>query len=169
MSASQSTPQKPAKVMSSRLLTMKFMQRAAASSPASSAPSTPEVPSAKRQKTNGSSPAGFDADSLVDHRAIQAALAEEERIREAAIERQAAQAGDTRWVLSFENGRHHSAPPENALRVVQTGFSGIDNTGSRSLVQHDEDNGPEPPAATAGRRSFGKFNRTIEVCIMVIS
>lgn len=147
--------------MSSRLLTMKFMQRAAASSPVSSAPSTPDQPSAKRRRTSEDfSPSAADISALADQKAVAAALAEEERIREAAIERQAAQAGDTRWVLSFEDTKQQSAVPKNTLRVVKTGYAGIDNT--KPIVTASIHT--EPIAAGAGgRRSFGKFNRTIEV------
>ena len=144
---------------------MKFMQRAAASSPVSSAPSTPDQPSAKRRRLSAE-PSPADINELMDQKAIASALAEEERIREAAIERQAAQAGDTRWVLSFEDTKNQSATPKNALRVVQTGFAGIDN--AKPIVAASFES--EPTAASiGGRRSFGKFNRTIEVCPMTLT
>ncbi|KAI9868881.1 MAG: hypothetical protein M1830_005498, partial [Pleopsidium flavum] len=103
---------KAGKSMSSRLLTMKFMQRAAASSPSS--PQTPEQSSPKRQKLfNDSSPATPSADL----QAIQAALAVEEAKRSEALERQAAEAGESKWVLSFQ--------PENASLVDGASENGL--------------------------------------------
>lgn len=148
------------KAMSSRLLTMKFMQRAAASP---TSPSSPEQPPAKRQKQSGQSEAEFAIDSLADKHAVQAAIAEEERIREAAIERAAEQAGDTRWHLSFENQDYNlSASSQKSLQIIHAGYAVID-----SLDLHDAAVGPDSASTNSpistGRRSFGKFNRTIEV------
>src|SRR5208282_5563000 len=95
-----STPVKVPKTMSSKLLTMKFMQRAAASSPISTP--TPDQPSPKNTRNGSSPPANQDIELLADQRAIQAALAAEEAKRQIALERQAADAGDTRWVLNFK-------------------------------------------------------------------
>jgi hypothetical protein len=146
--------------MSSRLLTMKFMQRAAAV-PSPSAPN-PDQHSPKRQKTGGSSPSGFDVELLADNRAIQDALADEEAKRQSALERQAAEAGDTRWVLRFEDEKSTSDPSTVTLRVVQTGFSAIDGLQGGVSIAHAEDQIVDRPAVV-GRRSFGKFNRAIEV------
>ncbi|PQE10832.1 zinc knuckle protein [Rutstroemia sp. NJR-2017a BBW] len=125
MSASAGTPTSAPKAMSSRLLTMKFMQRAAASSPTSPSTSTLEEPSPKRQKMAHTTPTKFNVDSLADNRAIRAALEEEEAKKQAALDRAAAEAGDTRWVLSFED-RKHLDKPTNTLRVVQAGFANLD-------------------------------------------
>lgn len=142
------------------------MQRAAASAPTSSPTTpTPDEPSPKRQKRDAeSSPSTPSADL----RAIQAALAAEEAKREEALERQAAEAGETKWFLSFrpeerdggvgalsngdKNGR-------GALRVMSAGYSGLD----RYDVSTDQDEGDFRPAAVVGRRSFGRFNRALEV------
>ncbi len=148
--------------MSSKLLTMKFMQRAAASSPLA-LPATPDEPSPKRQKTGDSSPT-VNVDSLADQRAVQAALADEEAKRQAALERQAAAAGDTRWVLSFREDIEGSCAQNKAsLRVVQTGFATIDSRlPGGAAITIDEDISSDRPAIV-GRRSYGKFNRIIEV------
>ncbi|PBP16022.1 zinc knuckle protein [Diplocarpon rosae] len=154
-----STPGGAPKSMSSRLLTMKFMQRAANSSP-SAAPSTPEEPSPKRRRTDSAStPTRVDVDALADRKAVQAALASEEAKRQAALEKQAIEAGDTRWVLSFEDQRHLAPSPILALRVVQTGFANLD--ASPSQARRSDDSSEDIPI-TIGRRSFGRFNKILE-------
>ncbi|KAL6234880.1 hypothetical protein BDW75DRAFT_155831 [Aspergillus navahoensis] len=107
MSSSVSSGSKSAKAeknMSSRLLTMKFMQRAAASAAtkeaaqsASGSGSTDSTPKKRRVSAVDGSPAA----SSSDMEAISAALAEEEDRRREAISRQAAEAGETEWVLEF--------------------------------------------------------------------
>lgn len=158
-----SPPGSAPKSMSSRLLTMKFMQRAANTSPSSRGPPTPEEPSPKHRKkdSNPSTPTKFNVDALADRSAIQAALADEEAKRQAALERQAAELGDTRWVLSFEDQKSIAASPALALRVVQTGFAHLD--ASPVKVRYIADDLEEKPAMV-GRRSFGKFNKVLEVC-----
>ncbi|EDN93079.1 predicted protein [Sclerotinia sclerotiorum 1980 UF-70] len=163
MSASAGTPTSAPKAMSSRLLTMKFMQRAAAASPTNASPSSLDEPSPKRQKTAQNTPTKFNVDSLADNRAIQAAIEEEEAKKQAALDRAAAEAGDTRWVLSFE-GRKNLNTPKNILRVVQTSFAKLDLP-SPTKVQHTDDGdnifGDDKPFMV-GRRSFGKFNKVLE-------
>jgi hypothetical protein len=163
MSSGASTPGSAPKSMSSRLLTMKFMQRAAASSPTTPPPSMLNEPLPKRQKNNSDSPSrpSFDVNALADQRAIQAAVAEEEAKRQAALERAAAEAGDTRWILSFEDQRP-SEPPNAALRVVQTGYANLDAPSNIKSVEEDTELEDKP--VIVGRRSFGKFNRVLEVC-----
>lgn len=165
MSSGPATPTKAPKAMSSRLLTMKFMQRAAASSkpssPSTASPAEAEQPSPKRRKTGDSSPGAFDVDSLADQRAIQAALAAEEAKRQAALERQAAEAGDTRWILNFKSdgkGPTSKNSATSTLHVVPAGYATIDKV---SLTSNYEDFTDRP--AIVGRRSFGKFNRIVEV------
>lgn len=133
------------------------MQRAAASSPISS-PQTPDQPSAKRQKfSSAPSPATPSADL----QAIQAALAAEEAKRSEAVERQAAEAGETKWVLSFRDEQGavdgHAA---GTMRGVANGYTDIDRATETDM--HDEE--PWRPLVV-GRRSFGKFNRAIEVSL----
>ncbi|KAH8588968.1 hypothetical protein B0O99DRAFT_343683 [Bisporella sp. PMI_857] len=156
------------KAMSSRLLTMKFMQRAAASpSTASSAPSTPDEPSPKRRKRNTGSPStpSFNVNELANQRAVDRALAEEDAKRQAALERQAAEAGDTRWVLSFEDQQAaDSAARPLSLRVVSTGYASLDVRTPMQIrkIDTEEDSSSEEQPVIVGRRSFGKFNRKVE-------
>lgn len=74
------------------------MQRAAASS-SPAPPEDPETPSPKRQRLS-TEPATPRPTSDLD--AVNAALAAEEQRRADAIARQAAEAGETNWVLDFE-------------------------------------------------------------------
>ena len=163
MSGATSSPAKAPKTMSSKLLTMKFMQRAAASSPITTT-STPDQPSPKRQRIGDSSPAILDVDSLADQRAVQAALAAEEAKRQIALEKQAADAGDTRWVLTFKpdfKARHIKG--KAAIRVVETGFAAIDHAIPVQITSTGGEDMSSDRPLMVGRRSFGKFNRTIEV------
>jgi hypothetical protein len=96
------------------------MQRGAAK--AASQPSTPTgPPSSKRVRlSNG----GHTPGTPSDHEVIQAALAAEEKIRQEAVDKASAKAGETKWVLSFQD-------PKNGVRsggldVVQAGFAVID-------------------------------------------
>ena len=133
------------------------MQRAAASSPISS-PHTSDHPSAKRQKlSNVPSPATPSADL----QAIQAALAAEEAKRSEAIDRQASEAGETKWVLSVRNeGGAVNGNATGNLRVVTKGYVDIDR--ATEMEMHGEE--PWRPLMV-GRRSFGRFNRALEVSL----
>lgn len=140
------------KGMSSRLMTMKFMQRgeASAKSSPSTTPKTDSEGSAKRRKTaHKETPEGKP---LYDEKAVQAALQEEESKRQAAIARRAKELGDEQWVLtgaamSVPNARH----PVN-LNYVQVGFAQID----AGLPSDDDDDSPAASDVTglAGRRQF---------------
>ncbi|KAK0122008.1 hypothetical protein ONS95_010273 [Cadophora gregata] len=157
-----STPGSAPKAMSSRLLTMKFMQRAAHSSSPSAAPPSPDEPSPKRRRIDLSStgtPSKVNVDALADRKAIQAALASEEAKRQSALEKQAAEAGDTRWVLSFEDQQHSAPSPTLALRVIQTGFANLDTSPSQFRITDDES---DDHTSMVGRRSFGRFNKVLE-------
>lgn len=110
---------------------MKFMQRAAAASPSS--PRTPpsdEGHSSKRRKTAGRSSLGTPETPsyVIDQKAAQAALEEEERKRQVAVEQRAEQLGDSHWVLDSTKlpGSNQGGTP---LKIVRVGFSQIDRRG----------------------------------------
>ncbi|TID13412.1 hypothetical protein E2P81_ATG11635 [Venturia nashicola] len=145
------------KAMSSRLLTMKFMQRAANASPKST-PSTPDGPPSKRQRLSYGSNAS-PATPSSDQRAIQAALAEEEMKRSVAVERQAAEAGESRWVLSVQQPK--IAPP--AFQIVQASFAELDSTVSDDDQEEGEYNDSPAGKTVAGRMSFGKVAKPASV------
>ncbi|KAF7593447.1 hypothetical protein BBP40_011453 [Aspergillus hancockii] len=148
MAGSPASGSKPEKTMSSRLLTMKFMQRAAhtaaakdASQPASAEDTNSPTP--KRQRyapgEQSKSPAATPSKDL---EAISAALAAEEEKRREAIARQAAESGETEWVLDFgaENVANQYTPP--AFVVADD-----------SLDADDDD------LVAGGRQAYGNFRR----------
>ncbi|KAK6442171.1 hypothetical protein LTR95_001580 [Oleoguttula sp. CCFEE 5521] len=149
------TPDKPgAKMMSSRLATMKFMQRANHSPP--STPGTPEEPSAKRQRlSNGSAVASPASTPTHQDRAVQAAQAREEQIRQAVLEREGTAKGDTRWYLSVQQ----TAMPavDSPLRIVSAGYSALDAGSARKAEDEEEDTAAQP-RIVPGRMNFG-FSR----------
>lgn len=159
--AKQSTP----KTMSSRLMTMKFMQRGAAAAAAAgaseaSSPATPRSDdgSAKRQKTSHApSAAGSPATPLYDQKAIQAALEEEEKKRQAAIEKRAAELGDSHWVLEGVSLPKSGTRP--LLNVVQVGFAQIDHT----CMSGGSDD-PFEVGDSSAQTQFRRFNMKSKAC-----
>ncbi|KXJ94504.1 hypothetical protein Micbo1qcDRAFT_44430 [Microdochium bolleyi] len=142
----------PPKTMSSRLLTMKFMQRAA-TTPTTSTPSTPasEEQSSKRRKVTHQ-PEDDGIAAMVDHKAVQLALAEEERKRHEAVLRNAAEAGDARWVLSTPKQESFAVKP--VLNVVQVGFAQIDSPNIKAGYDSDE----SASDSEAAVQPFRRFN-----------
>ncbi|KAF2465193.1 uncharacterized protein BDR25DRAFT_306834 [Lindgomyces ingoldianus] len=110
------------KTMSSRLMTMKFMQRSAAKTTYSGL-STPNGPLSKRIRVSDVTPAPGPL-YTPDHETIQAALAAEEKKRQNALDKAAAKAGETKWVLSFKDLQEISRP--QAMSVAYAGFAAID-------------------------------------------
>ncbi len=124
------------------------MQRAAASIP----PSTPQsqsqpasTPPSKRQKLSNGNPSVTTTPS--ESELIKSALDEDAAKREEAIERLAEEAGETKWVLSTVSGDTEDGV--KGLRVAMAGYSDIDQDAVKPAMQ--------------GRKSFGKFNRELEV------
>ncbi|KAI8963908.1 hypothetical protein F5Y11DRAFT_345984 [Daldinia sp. FL1419] len=121
----------PTKSMSSRLLTMKFMQRAAAS-PSSPTPAAPNLDekSSKRRKVSHSSAKHDNTDSLahIDQAAVQAAIADGERKRQEALVQHAAELGDAHWVLDVpEPTTSSNRGIQTPMNIVQVGFAQIDS------------------------------------------
>ncbi|KAK5119843.1 hypothetical protein LTR85_007169 [Meristemomyces frigidus] len=149
-------PNRQPKAMSSRLATMKFMQRASASP--SSSPNTPAEPPSKKQRlSNGSHNSTPSSTPRSDARAVAEALAAEEQKRTEAIERQAAERGESKWYLSFKEPQASAA--DSPLRVVSAGYSLLDAASTSNARSDEEETRPKP---IAGRRSFGKFNKVVE-------
>ncbi|KAG6142433.1 hypothetical protein E4U38_005490 [Claviceps purpurea] len=143
-------PETP-KGVSSRLLTMKFMQRAVASnSPAGSPNSDP--PSTKKRKLDQSlAPGRFNTN--IDQALIQAALDEQEATRQAALAKHSA--ADTHWVLNVKVDKPQIQEQSRQLNVVYVGYGDIDS---------DDDNEDSPstgrtstkPAKQDGPKTKGK-------------
>lgn len=92
------------------------MQRAAAKS----SPSTPNGPPSKKARlSNGASAVGTS-----DHEIIQSGLDAEEAKREAALDKAAQHAGETKWVLSFKDPLEGKR--QDAMKVRQAGFAELD-------------------------------------------
>ena len=124
------------------------MQRAAASTSSVSQPhsGSSDAPPPKRQKVSGVP--SSTATSLSDLPLVQVASAEAEEKRGKAIE----EAGETDWILSTVNG--DGGHGVEGIRVAKAGYSDIDQAAWRP--------------AMVGRRSFGKFNRELEVFFVII-
>ena len=133
------------------------MQRAAASPPSS--PQTPDSQRfTKRQRlSNGHASPVTPA---VDTAAIQAALAVEEAKHQAALDRQRAASQETKWVFSCIEERRGNDQEEKGPEIVPIGYIEVDDTAKE---------GSEVSAAwlpaMVGRRSFGRFNRVLEVSL----
>lgn len=120
------------------------MQRAAAASSPVSTPQTSDIPSPKRQKL--SAPAISTPTPASEIQAIQAALKEQDDKISQAVDRLAAEAGETKWSLSFvDKGKDRNEM--GGLRVVTVGYSYIDTGGAKDV----------------GRRKFGNFKNTLKV------
>ncbi|KAK3939919.1 hypothetical protein QBC46DRAFT_386610 [Diplogelasinospora grovesii] len=149
----QSTP----KTMSSRLMTMKFMQRgAAASTPDAESPTTPKIEdegSAKRRKVSHTPATSKPSTPIYDQKAVKAALEEEEKKRQAAVAKRAAELGDSHWVLdaTFPTPASGSRAP---LSVVQVGFAQIDSPG----LSHEREEDSFENVQITARGSFLQFN-----------
>jgi hypothetical protein len=135
------------------------MQRAAASS--QTIDDDIRIPSPKRAKLSANS--SFQASSGSELEAVRAALAAEEAKRDAAMERQAAEAGETRWVLSFRDEESGRDGNPSRLKIIHSSYAGIDS--SYGHVRSNDEDAEEvlQSPAIIGRRSFGRFNRAIEV------
>lgn len=144
------------------------MQRAAAST----SPSTPgpqaqqpredsslETPPSKRRRTESHTTTSVPA-APSDLQRIQVALDEEEAKRQTALDRLAEEAGETKWVLSTVNGITRGGDEGadgrsgGGLRITNAAFSEIDSEAWKPTE--------------IGRKSFGKFNREVEVSYDVV-
>lgn len=133
------------------------MQRAAAL-PTSSAPSLINEPSKRTKKESHSITSRQNLDRLTDQNAVLDALAKEEEKSLAALDRLATESGDTRWVLNIKEQNHPVS--SMSLRVVQAGYAILDSLTSQNTAIDELIEEP----TILGRRSFGKFNRDLEVC-----
>ncbi|CAK4034086.1 zinc knuckle domain [Lecanosticta acicola] len=147
------------KTMSSRLAGMKFMQRGNSNNNNN----TPESP--------GDTPAGPPAKKL--------RLSNGSSIRSPAPPAEQSPASESRsapdlskseqWYLSFQAPAPSTPAAQAPLRIVSAGYSALDAAADREVTKEDEDEqqqeGSEeevPSKWTAGRKSFGRFNRKLE-------
>lgn len=83
--------------------------------------------------------------------AIEAAIAAEDLKRQQALDWQAAQAGETKWVLSFQREPISNAPA--SMQVVSTGYTLLD---AGDAGGDGEEEMPWRSSPVSGRRSYGK-------------
>lgn len=105
--------------MSKGLMGMKFMQRAAAKSSPSS-PATSNGPPAKKARLSH----GVSAVGTSDQEIIQSGLDAEEAKRQAALDKAAQHAGETKWELSFQDPL--KGKRQDAMQVRHAGYAEID-------------------------------------------
>lgn len=130
------------KTMSKGLMGMKFMQRAAAKSSPSS-PATSNGPPAKKARLSY----GASAVGTSDQEIIQSGLDAEEAKRQAALDKAAQYAGETKWVLSFQDTL--KGKRQDAMQVRHAGYAEID-------AQDDsEEDGEEEEDTRPVRMQFG--------------
>jgi hypothetical protein len=150
--------------MSSRLLSMKFMQRAVASSPTASSP-TADKHSNKRRKLGAESAASSPV-ALVDEAAIQAALHEIESKRQQALEKHTTSLTDTHWVIDLPRAAatdadHSSKAP---ILVEYVGYAAVD----KPTAEAEDTLGDQ---TSVGRMTIGSYNghnrqsKTKEACV----
>ncbi|KAM0412496.1 hypothetical protein ACHAPD_009159 [Fusarium lateritium] len=127
-------PETP-RAVSSRLLTMKFMQRAVASE--NSSPAS-ETHSSKKRKTDHSSPAGR-LDLNIDQAAIQAALDAQETKRQEALEKhkQPQKTPDDDEDSEDENSDDADTPSHGLKRKPSTDSPSRSRSRSRSGPSHE--------------------------------
>ncbi|KAM3443145.1 hypothetical protein NHJ13734_002031 [Beauveria thailandica] len=132
------------KGVSSRLLTMKFMQRAIASNSAPASPDS-EATSAKKRKFDHGSPAGRLSMDF-DQASVDAAIQAQEAKRKAALEQHAT--GDTHWVLNTKFEKSLTGKPSKVPRkIVYVGYGDIDS---------ENESGDGEDVAAIGRTSTHK-------------
>lgn len=140
------------------------MQRAEASKP--STPASPATPSSERPSKRQRLSTGGAASPATPNSGVQEYIAADELKRQQAIDRAGIDAGETKWVLSVQRAQPQTV--ETPMRIVTAGYGAIDANASGTTMDddmsEDEQVAPVRPGFQ-GRRSFGKFNKTIEVCL----
>ncbi|KAK2735028.1 hypothetical protein FQN57_001370 [Myotisia sp. PD_48] len=139
--------QRSEKPMSSKLLTMKFMQRAAASG-TQSVSSNPQSTGTSDDTSDASvpSPKRIKRSDDSDMQAIRAAMKAAEDKRTAAVAKQAAEAGETEWVLEYPAG------------TIPSPVAALNPRHSKGASSRDGDNADDT-IKYEGRRSYGNFKR----------
>ena len=74
--------------------------------------------------------------------------------------------GETKWYLKIAEPKRHQST-ESPLRIVSAGFSTLDRNATKDANEYsdkqDDTEGVATRRVVSGRRSFGKFNKTLEV------
>jgi len=91
----------------------------------------------------------------VELQAVKAALAAEEAKRLEVLERQAADAGETKWVLNLP--RHDVQPVE--FTIVNAGYGAIDAASGTYAQDEEEETKSTQRPSMPGRKSYGDFGK----------
>lgn len=125
------------------------MQRSAAANKSRAPTEGTRTPESKRTRVSTEASPEPAAEPSSDLEAISAAIAAEEEKRREALSKQAAEAGDTEWVLDYPGVNQQAARP-----IVVT---------AESLDDEDDDE------SFGGRQAYGNFKRkTKTVCFAVL-
>ncbi|GAO13884.1 uncharacterized protein UV8b_03881 [Ustilaginoidea virens] len=114
-------PETP-KAISSRLLTMKFMQRAAASASSKASPDS-EAPSKKRKLDRSPAPGRINPN--IDHALIQSALDDQEAARQAALQKHSST--DSQWTLKAVFEGQPGEKASQSMNIMYVGYGDIDD------------------------------------------
>ena len=130
-------------------MNMKFMQRAQDKQTTPQKDSDPRPAKRRRTEEYASTPSGVDSDSSLLPTPTSVDFA-----RDQILERQAEEAGDTKW--SLEGQFKVPTTPRSGLRVISAGYGAIDN----GAQVGSDDSSEEADNATRsrslnGRRTFG--------------
>ncbi|KAL7937718.1 hypothetical protein V8C35DRAFT_293354 [Trichoderma chlorosporum] len=146
------------KGVSSRLLTMKFMQRAVAS--ASTPPSDDNAQASKKRKFRHSATTAAEerVSALIDQASIKAALEDQEAKRQAALAQHTATGAH--WVLNTKlDTLNAGKSSEPSLNVVYVGYGDIDSSnesGGEDAPQSGRTSTRKPKIVETQKSSSGK-------------
>ncbi|UKZ54972.1 hypothetical protein TrVGV298_008787 [Trichoderma virens] len=115
------------KGVSSRLLTMKFMQRAVASAPSPQSDDSSQSSKKRKLRHSASKAAEERVSALIDQASIKAALEDQEAKRQAALAQHTATGAH--WVLNTKLDKLNAGKPsEPSLNIVYVGYGDIDSS-----------------------------------------
>ncbi|KAL7798352.1 hypothetical protein V8C37DRAFT_367479 [Trichoderma ceciliae] len=149
--------------VSSRLLTMKFMQRAVAS--ASSSPlsdDNSQISKKRKLKHSASAAAEERVSALIDQASIKAALEDQEAKRQAALAQHTATGAH--WVLNTKLDKINAGKPlKPSLNVVYVGYGDVDSSGEsggEDAPQSGRTSTRKPKVVENQKPSSGKEDRS---------
>ncbi|KAL6827141.1 hypothetical protein J3E69DRAFT_333127 [Trichoderma sp. SZMC 28015] len=154
------------KGVSSRLLTMKFMQRAVASASSSPQQSDDSSQNSKKRKLRHSATTAAEerVSALIDQASIKAALEDQEAKRQAALAQHTATGAH--WVLNTKLDKLNAGKPsEPSLNVVYVGYGDIDSSdesGGEDAPQIGRTSTRKPKVVENQKPSAGKDDRPDE-------
>lgn len=124
------------------------MQRAAAASADATDPNESDGPPNKRRRlsTNTDQDANQAGTSTINR----------DEKRQAVLDHQAAAASETKWAFAYKDRLKRSK--SQPLRVINVGYSSIDSP------THETSRDTVSDPRSGGRKSWGKYNKAIEVC-----